>query len=349
MSPSLPTRHRVAFLLGPERVEVRELEVPRPGDGEILLRIGAATTCGTDLKVFRRGGHPRMLQAPCPFGHEMAGVVAAVGTGVADLAEGDRIVVVNSASCGSCDYCLAGRENLCRDLAYLNGAFGEYLLVPQRFVERSTYRLPADLAFEFAALAEPLACVLHGLEVAALPAGSDVVVLGCGPIGLMFVATLAETGHSVVAADLRPQRLAVAAELGAATTLPLPADGAIPALLDLIPGREGSSAVIEATGSPSGWETALAVVRPGGSVMLFGGCAPGTSVPLDTHRLHYSELTVRGAYHHRPATVRRAVAMLAAGRPDLRPLLSGEAPLDQLAGALAAMGRGEALKFVVRP
>lgn len=347
---SLPsTSNRVAFLVGPEQIEVRELPLSAPVGGEILLRVAAATTCGTDLKVFRRGGHPRMLRVPCPFGHEMSGEVAAVGPDVEALAAGQRVVVVNSASCGVCEPCRSGRENLCRDLDYLNGAFGRYLLVPERFVARSTYAIPEALPFELAALTEPLACVLHGIEVAGLPPGCDVVVLGCGPIGLMFVAALAHAGHRVVAADLQPRRLAVAAQLGAARTLAIPPHETAPGELAAASAGEGYSAVIEATGSPAAWETALSIVRPGGSVLLFGGCPQGTSVPLDTHRLHYSELTVRGAYHHRPATVRQALAMLASGRPDLRPLLSDEMPLDRLGDALEAMRRGELLKVVIRP
>jgi len=350
MSGPRPPLQRVAYLLGPGRVEVRSVPVPGPGPGELLLRVGAATTCGTDLKVFRAGGHPRMLQVPCPFGHEMAGTVAAVGAGVRGFAVGDRVVVVNSASCGGCDACAAGRDNLCPELDYVNGAFGEHLLVPPRFVARSTYRLPEHLADEVAALTEPLACVLHGLDIAGLPIGSDVIVLGCGPIGLMFVAALAAAGHRVLAADLRPGRLAVAATLGAADAVALEGHGDATAVLrDRTPRGDGATGVVEATGSPAAWTTALEAVRPGGTVLLFGGCPPGTTVPLDTHRLHYSELTVKGAYHHRPATVRRALAMLAAGRPDLHPLLSAEMPLERLPDALAAMAGGDALKVVIRP
>ena len=154
-----------------------------------------------------------MLRTPTPFGHEMAGTVEAVGNGVEDFEFGDRVVVVNSASCGSCDYCRRERENLCRDLQYLNGAFAEYALIPKRFVQRSAYKIPDAVPFELAALTEPLACVMHGLSLCDLNAPRQVLLLGAGPIGLLFVAVLAAEGHSVEVSDPHPSRLQVAAEL----------------------------------------------------------------------------------------------------------------------------------------
>jgi L-iditol 2-dehydrogenase len=191
---------RIVYLLGPERVELRRVPVPEPGAGELLVKIGAATTCGTDVKVLRRGGHPRMLVVPGPFGHEMAGTIAKVGPELEGWKVGDRVVVANSAPCGACEQCLRGRENLCESLRYLNGAFAEYVLVPRHFAEVSTYAIPDELPFEVSALAEPLACVLHGLEVCPLNGAADTVVYGGGPIGLLFVNLLADAGHHVVLA-----------------------------------------------------------------------------------------------------------------------------------------------------
>ncbi len=344
-------RARVAWLLGPRTVEVRETEIPDPGPGELLLAIEAATTCGTDLKVWRRGGHPTMLEVPGPFGHEMAGVVAARGPGVKTFREGDRVVVVNSASCGMCPPCRRGRENLCTDLQYLNGAFADAILVPRRFVRRSAYAVPGGLPAEVAALTEPLACVLHGIEVAAPEAGAPVVVLGCGPIGLMFVAVLSLGGHEVTAVDLEAGRLEVARRLGAARTVALPPDGGSGEAAGVVAGASGGAPglVVEATGVSEAWSLAMELAAPGGTVLLFGGCPPGTTVPLDTHRLHYSEIAVRGAYHHRPETARRALELLAAGGHGLESLLSMRTDLRGLAEALAAMERRDVLKAVVFP
>ena len=336
--------------------------MPAPGPGELLLRVGAATTCGTDLKVFQRGGHPRMLKAPTPFGHEMAGTVAAVGEGARRWRPGDRVVVANSAPCGVCEWCARGRENLCSDLHYLNGAFSEYLLVPRRFAERSTYPLPADIPFEIAALAEPLACVLHGLEISSLERASGVVVYGGGPIGLLFVDVLANSPadfpadfppgneHHIVLADPNPARLEAGKTLGADVVVQVDRDGGEASrLCKTSRTGDGFDVAIEATGSPAAWQDALASVRPGGLVQLFGGCPPGTTVPLDTHRLHYSEITVKSAYHHRPATFQRALDLLASGLLHPRVLLSAERPLAELEQALRSMRRREALKVVIRP
>ncbi len=330
------------------------MPVPRPGPGELLVRLGAAATCGTDVKVYRRGGHPRMLRVPGPFGHEMAGTVAAVGPplpgSVPGFAAGERVVVANSAPCGRCDRCTRGRENLCPALEYLNGAFAEYLLVPARFAAVSVHRCPPGLPLPVAALAEPLACVLHGLETCRPEAAGEVAVYGAGPIGLLFVEVLAARGHRVVAADPNPGRLAAARQLGAAALVAVSREGGE---AERVRGRalggDGFDLAIEATGSPAAWWDALASARPGGSVLLFGGCPPGTSVPLDTHRLHYTEQTVKSAYHHRPATFAAALALLAGGLAAPALLLSAERPLREIEEALCSMMRKEAFKIVIRP
>ena len=343
----MPT-HRVLYLLGPESVELRREPLPEPAAGEILLRLDAATTCGTDLKVWRRGGHPTMLSTPCPFGHEMTGTLAAVGPGVTEWQEGDTVVVANSASCGHCRFCRAGRENLCVNLLYLNGAFAEYLLVPEPFVRRSTYRRPDGLEPALAAMTEPLACVFHGLLACSLEDVTECIVLGAGPIGLMFVAELAHRGIRVILGDMAPQRLEVGRRLGASETVLVSGDRDDGDTLRAATKRErGAQLVIEATGSPMAWSNALEAVATGGEVVLFGGCAPGTTADLDTHRLHYSEITVKGVYHHRPATVQAALDRLTQGALPLEHLLQERCDLDGIKGALERMASREILKAVV--
>ena len=349
---ALPDRMRGAILVGPEHIEIQDLPVPRPGPGEIVLRVRAATTCGTDVKVYRRGGHPRMLVVPTLFGHEMAGTVVALGAGVTDFALDDAVVVANSAACGICDYCRADRQNLCTDLHYLNGAFAEYLHVPARFVSVSTYPIPTGLAFEKAALAEPLACVLHGMDACDLERRADaaeVVVFGAGPIGLLFTAALARAGHRVILADPNTPRLEVGMRMGAARTELIDRGGGqaerIRAATD---SGQGADVCIDCTGHPAVWSDSMQALRPGGLALLFGGCAPGTRVEMDTHHVHYSEITVKGVYHHRPATVRRALTMLADPGFESEALLCGVRPIEEVEQALRAMIDKQALKVVIR-
>ena len=347
---SLPKTSRTAFLLGPDRLEVRSVALQPPGEGEALLRIEAATTCGTDLKVLRRGGHPRMLRPPCPFGHEMTGILVELGAGVTGYSEGDRVVVSNSASCGECSFCRLGRENLCEDLEYLNGAFGQHLLLPHRFAAKAVYRLPAHLDFALAALAEPLACVLHGIERLRLDRPTQVLVLGGGPIGQMFVDSLSAASHRVLLADPHEDRLALGRKLGARATHRIEDRGRLASELAALIATEGDvDATIDATGSPDSWEALASVVRPGGVVNFFGGCAPGSEVRLDATRLHYGELTLLGSYHHRPASFRHAIEHLAGPGARLGSLVSGERPLEELAVAFEDMAARRAVKVLIRP
>jgi L-iditol 2-dehydrogenase len=354
MSNAVPSTMRGAVLTGPERIEIREVPVARPGPGELLLKIRAATTCGTDVKVFRRGGHPRMLTTPTLFGHEMAGTVAEVGKDVDRFSPGDDVVVANSASCGVCVPCRSGHENLCEDLHYLNGAFAEYILVPRRFVVRNTHRIPRGLAFDEAALAEPLACVLHGIEGCDLDrlarfSAVEIIVYGAGPIGLLFTAALTRHGHRVILADPNPSRLEVGKKLGAADIVCIERGGGqFARVVERTQGTNGAQVAIDCTGVPEVWEDAIASVKPGGLVNLFGGCTPGTLVRLDTYRLHYNELTVKGVYHHRPANVSDAIATLAAPDFQARVLLSAECGIEGVEDALRRMMRREALKVVIR-
>ena len=350
---TLPDMMTGAVLTGPDQIEIRQVQVPEVADGEMLIRILAATTCGTDVKVYKRGGHPRMLKVPTLFGHELAGEVVATGGSVEKFHIGDQVVVANSAPCQSCEPCRRGRENLCEDLHYLNGAFAEYLLVPARFVERNTHGIPSGVSPEKAAMTEPLACVLHGIDACELERygahGSvEAVIFGGGPIGLLFVAALARQGHQVILADPNPARLDMGERLGAAKTLQIARGGGQAELVKAVTaGGKGAWISVDATGVPEVWQDAIGCVRQGGLVNLFGGCAPGTSIPLDTHHIHYDEITVKGVYHHRPATIARALEILS--DPDFRAdlLLTDKQPIENVEWALRGMIAKEQLKVVI--
>jgi L-iditol 2-dehydrogenase len=350
---SLPKTMRGAMLIGPEKIAVRNVCVPRPSPGELLLSIEAATTCGTDVKVYKRGGHPRMLKTPTLFGHEMTGRVAALGKGVQKFSEGDGVVVANSAPCGACTPCNLGHENLCEDLIYINGAFAEFILVPERFVQKNTYHIPKGLSFSKAAMTEPLACVLHGLDACEFDKRSkinilDVVIFGAGPIGLLFVAALARKGHRIILADPNINRLNVGSELGATKIIKIERGGGQAGLIrEETSEKKGVNIAIDSSGVPEAWVDAIQSARPGGLINLFGGCAPGTKIDLDTNLVHYSELTIKGVYHHRPDTIRRSLKMLSDKNFRADKILTAVRPIDEVEEALKSMISKEALKVVI--
>lgn len=330
-----------AVLYGKEDLRVERVAVPVPGPGEILVRVEAALTCGTDLKVFRRGYHARMLKPPMPFGHELAGTVEVVGAGVTQFVVGERVVPLNSAPCDACYFCLRGQQNLCDDLLFNNGAYAEYLLVPARIVEKNTLLLPAGMRFEHAALTEPLACVIRGLEESGAQAGDSMVVIGAGPIGLMFLHAAALAGVNVIAVVKREDQVESARRMGAREVVRVDAaagrDEVIAAVRDLTPNSRGADVVIEAVATPATWEWAVDMVRKGGVVNFFGGPPSGTSVALDTNRLHYGDITLKASFHHTPATCRRAFALLAGGRFLVEEFVTGQASLAAIPQVFARM------------
>lgn len=330
-----------AILYGKEDVRVERVPVPAVGAGEVRIRIAAALTCGTDVKVYRRGSHAKMLRPPTPFGHELAGVIDAVGPGVQGWKVGQRVVAANSAPCGDCFYCKRNRPELCEDLLFMNGAYAEYITVPARIVQKNLIEIPAGLSFTEAAMTEPLACVVYGLEDSPVAAGETVVVLGLGPIGLMFVRLCHLAGARVIAAGRRQDRLDLAERLGADEVLDVTGHACLAEeLRRRTEGGRGADIVIECVGRPEAWDTAIAVARKAGRVSLFGGCPADTSIRLDTHRVHYDEITLKGTFHHTPDTVRKALDHLATGRVPAREFIQRCAALSQLPAILAELAVG---------
>jgi L-iditol 2-dehydrogenase len=344
---------RAVVLHGQEDARLECIAVPPVGPGEVRLRIRAALTCGTDLKVYRRGYHARMIRPPAVFGHEMAGEIEAVGDGVEGWQPGDRVVTANSAPCGECYLCLKGREELCDDLLFLNGAYAEYVTVPARIAARNLLRIPASLPCEAAALMEPLACAVLAIEQTGVQAGDTILVLGAGPLGLLLTRCAVLRGASVFVAGRRPHRLAVARRLGAAQTCLVNGDPTAPSLAAWVrglTGGRGADRVIEAVGKPETWSQAIELTRKGGTVNLFGGCPSNTTISVDAGRLHYEALTVLGSFHHTPRTIRQALGLLADGAVPADALIQDRASLEDLPGLLNRLARGGGpLKVAVLP
>ncbi len=345
----MPAQMKAAVLHGREDVRIEQVEVPRLEPGDVLLRTRVALTCGTDVKVFRRGYHARMIRPPSVFGHEVAGVVEAVGPGTEGVEPGTAVVVANSAPCGECYYCRHDSPSLCDDLLFWNGAYAEFARIPARVVRHNLVPLEEGVGFREAAMVEPLACVVRGVEESWIGRGQSVAVIGAGPIGLMFVALARLRGAHVTVVGRNPGRLAKARELGAEETIAAPPDADV---ADLVRRRSrhghGVDVVIEAVGLPETCEAAIRAVRKGGVVNLFAGCPVDSRIGIDSQRLHYQELTIKSTFHHTPDSVRKAFRLIADGHVDPNVLITGEAPLDGLPAVLRHMSRGgEGLKTAI--
>jgi L-iditol 2-dehydrogenase len=319
-----------AVLYGKEHLQVEPVAVPRIESGDILVRVKVALTCGTDVKVFRRGYHARMIVPPAVFGHELAGDVVAIGEGVTNFTVGQRVVAANSAPCGECFFCHRGLENLCEDLLFNNGAYAQYIRLPARIVQRNTYLIPDKVGYQDAALVEPLACVVRGFEESAPRAGDTVAIVGLGPIGLMFVKLAKLYGCRVIAVGRRQTQLDRAAALGA-DDLIVAGEHSDPvkSIREMTHGR-GVDVAIEAVGKPQTWQWAVNMVRRGGTVNFFGGCPNESKVNLDTALLHYSEITCKASFHHTPAYIRKALELICAGHITAAVFVNKEEPLANL-------------------
>jgi L-iditol 2-dehydrogenase len=344
---------KAAVLYGKEDIRLESVPLPELGYGEILVRVRTALTCGTDVKVFRRGYHAKMIVPPALFGHELAGDVAGVGDGVTRFRVGQRVVAANSAPCGVCYFCKRRQANLCEYLLFNNGAYAEFIKIPARIVEINTYEIPAGLRYQDAALIEPLACVLRGLDESYLQPGDTVVVMGLGPIGLMFtrVAKLV-FGARVVAVARRQLQIDNAIRLGADAGIVLDLERpqlAISELRHMTEGR-GADVMIEAVGHPQTWELSTKLVRKGGVVNFFGGCAAGTRVGLDTQLLHYSEITCKASFHHTPDHIRRSLEIISSGKVNADHFVNREEPLDNLLQVMRdLMSRNGHIKTAIIP
>ena len=336
-----------AQLLAPGQIEMRQVEVPEPAAGEVVVKVEAALTCGTDLKTYRRG-HPKF---PFPFalGHEWAGRVHAVGQGVTGFAPGDAVMGVHSAPCLECRPCRRGLHNLCETLVarMALGAFAEFYRVPPEIVRQNLFVRPAHVSAMRAAFLEPLACVVQGQSQIPLLPEDTVVIMGCGTIGLLHVLLARQRKVArIVVTGRHAQRLALARELGANHTIDI--DYVDPrAEIRRLTGGRGAELVIECVGRPEAWVEAHDHAAQGGFVLLFGGCPAGSKVEFDTTRIHYDQLTLKGVFHFTPADVKQAHHLLCDTDLPVEKILTGWAPLAELPRLIQQLDQGQGIKYAV--
>lgn len=335
----------------PQDIRYEEVEVQEPNDNEVLVKIEAALTCGTDVKTFRRG-HPVLIKkTPSGFGHEFAGVIEKVGKNVVGFKVGDRVVGANSAPCGKCFFCLRKQYNLCENLNLLNGAYAEYITVPQRIVEKNLLKIPTGVSFEKAAFTEPLANVVHGIERTNIQPGDTVGIMGIGPIGLMFACLAKLKGAKVIAAGRNPIKLQLAKDFAHADEVIDLKKYKHPAKIfrSFTENGRGLDVAVECVGLPETWETMFELVRKGGTVHLFGGCKSGSTVNLDTKLLHYDEVKIVSVFHHTPQYFRQALELISNGHVDVTKLITKRMKLKDAKEAILAHEKGEAVKVLLTP
>lgn len=343
---------RAAVLRSPGDLRIEDVPEPEPPRGGIVARVLVALTCGTDVKLYRRG-HP-YARLPNVIGHEFVGVVERVGEGVPGDLAGRAFVTMNTSPCGSCFYCARGRENLCERLGEtiigftIPGAYAEKILVPERIWRRYFYQLPQGLDPVEAAFLEPLSTVVHGQRVLGDVEGEWAAVIGSGPIGLLHLQLLKLRGLRVAVVDRHWEKLRVAEGLGADLVINSREERS-EELAKRVNGGEGFDAVIEAAGKQEAWELALRLARKGGKVLFFGGLPRGSAISVDSYRLHYEELALLGAFHATPRDVEEAFGLIEGRRLGLRDLVTGSCRLERVEEALEAVGRGEGIKYAVIP
>ncbi len=333
------------YLVKPGTIELRETDIPRPSEGEVLINIRAALTCGTDLKAFMRG-HP-MIPMPGVFGHEFSGIIAETGKGVKKFKSGDEVMTVHSAPCLKCRYCRKRIYNMCQDIMNdkVLGAFAEYIILPSHITKQNLFLKPSNLSFEEAAFLEPLSCVVHGMQGLNIKKSSNVLIIGTGPIGLLHLSLAKLKGAKVVITGLEQERLMTAKKLGADMAV---APSELMASVSETTNGMGFDFIFECTGQLDVWETAVKYSRRGGTIILFGGVKQGTVVTYDTYRLHYDELTIKGVFHFSPQDVKTAYKILR-DTLDVSPLISGRYPLTGLQTALKKLSMGEGIKYAIIP
>ena len=333
----------------PGDIRYEEVKIPELGEGEILVRVEAALTCGTDVKTYRRG-HPVLIKkTPSGFGHEFSGVVVKVDEAVSNVKVGDRVVCANSAPCGECFHCKKGEFELCENLNLLNGAYAQYIVVPKKIVEKNTLIIPKNLTFAEAAFTEPLSNVIHGMAKTPIKAGDTVGVVGIGPIGLMFAKLAKLKGAKVIAMGRNPLKLKMAHEFANADVVIDLKKYTDPTelILSYTEENRGLDFAIECVGLPEIWEQMFSIVRKGGYVHLFGGCASGTTVSIDTRRLHYDEVNIISSFHHTPKYFREALELIASKKLDVNKLITKRMDMKYAKKAIEMHRDGEAIKILL--
>ncbi len=332
-------------LFGVDDLRVVDMGIPEIGSGDVLLRTKAALICGTDVRMLKNGAK----SSPLTLGHELAGVIEAVGRDVRTYRPGQRVAVAPNYGCGVCDHCVSGQGQNCATLRALgiheDGGFAEFVRVPAMAVAQGNISpIEDDVSFAEAAIAEPLSCVYNSFERAHLKPGESVIVIGAGPIGLMHAKLYKLAGAGLVMmCDVNAERLAACVKEDA-SFVAVPSEGAKDRVMELTHGA-GADVVITAASVAAVQQMAFGLAALNGRVIFFGGLPTGKEmVALDTNIIHYKMITVTGTSRQSLAQYRACLNLIGRRLVDVRSVITGTWPLDGAAEAFASSIRGEGLK-----
>lgn len=332
---------RAAVLHGANDLRFEEVVRPEPGPGEILLRVHRCGICGTDSHIVK--GRFPAPNLPLIIGHEFAGEVAAVGSGVTYIKEGDKATADINIACGHCWYCRHNQKLFCPEVRQLgvhdHGGMADYVVVPAKNV----YVLPASMPYDHAAFIEPLACAIHGQKRIGVEVGETVLILGAGPMGLCHAALSKGRGAGLVMiSEPNAERRARAEAIGADLAFDPAAPDGIERIMDATNGR-GADVVIEAVGSPVTYSQTFQLVRRGGRILAYGAAATDTVVPMKPFDIYAKELTIVGSYAGTYETWPQAIAMIAGERFDPSKIVDSVRPLSEVTDALASLDRDKSV------
>jgi L-iditol 2-dehydrogenase len=345
---------RVARFYAPGDIRLEDADEPAPGPDEVKLRVRQCSTCGTDVKIFNHGHHH--LVPPRVIGHEIAGEVVEAGANVRGWAPGDRVQVIAAVPCGVCPDCARGRQTVCPNQTsvgyHYDGGFAEFLVVPKAVLAvDGLNRIPDGVSFAEASVAEPLACVVNGQELAGVGPGDDVVVVGAGPIGCLHVRLARANGaRRVFLVELNRSRLDMSAAVVEPDAAICAAEtDAVDEVRKLTDGR-GADVVITAAASGAAQQDALQMTARSGRISFFGGLPKDRpTITLDANLVHYRELTIVGANGSSPAHNKRALELIASGQVPVHDLITHRLPLAQLHDAIELVASGRAIKVTIEP
>lgn len=341
---------KAGILKSPNRLNFESVADPALSAGDLLIRVKAATVCGTDIRIFR-GKKTAGVRYPSILGHEFSGEVVDNG-GHSKFSCGDAVAVCPPIPCGHCAHCKRGYENICQNqtaIGYeIDGAFAEYIRIPERAVHSgNVFELPAGLSWEKAALVEPLACVLNGQERIGVGIADRVVILGCGPIGLLHVKLARLAGAArIIVSEPSPSRRAAALAAGANVVLDPTTEDLKSIVLRETNGL-GADKVIVAIGVPRLANDALGIVRHRGAVSLFAGFSAGEMANIDVNGIHYNEIIVTGSFGLNRLQFEKSLAIIASGHLEVESMLTHRFALEDISAALETAERGDAIKVAI--